>query len=188
METKGYATKMIEKLDRAYNRATRDLTHKALGNDIFIPNILFVSKEEEQTIVDETIKAWANEKEVNLIEITEENSILDNIYESATVEHTTSGAYNSEYFLTHEEKFNMLNTTNTILYFSRIDKMENKLFRSRLMTFMNNQSVTFGDDKVHFVKNILFSVLTISDEMDKDEWREFRNDSEDGFATIRLGD
>ena len=66
--------------------------------------------------------------------------------------------------------------------------MENKLFRRRILSFMNNQSVTCGDNKVHFAKNILFSVLTISDEMDKFDRREFIQDSKNGFAIMRLDD
>lgn len=184
MEPKDYVTKIVERLDRNFKRATRDLKHKEWDNDTFISNVLFVSKEEEQTTVDETIKAWATENEVNLIEITEDNNIL----EMASVNYATGGSLSSYYFLTNEEKFNMLNTPNTILYFSRIDKMENKLFRRRILSFMNNQSVTFGDDKVHFAKNILFSVFTISDEMDKFERREFIQDSKNGFAIVRLSD
>lgn len=188
MENNAYATKIIEKLDRGFERATEDLDDKEWDNDTFIPNILFVSKEDEQTIVDETIKTWAMTNEVNLIEITEDNSILENIYDFATVEFANGRGRGEDYFLINEEKFNILNTPNTILYFSRIDKMENKLFRGRLMHFIKNQSVTFGDDKVYFAKNILFSVLTISDEMDKFDRREFIQDSKDGFAIIRLDD
>ena len=183
MENNAYAAKIIEKLDRGFKRATRDLKHKEWDNDTYIPNVLFVSKEDEQTIVNETIKSWARKNDVNLIEITEDNNILENIYERAIVKFGSD-----EFFLTNEEKFNMLNAPNTILYFSRIDKMEDKLFRRRLMYFIKNQSVTFGDDKVHFAKNILFSVLTISDEMDKFDRREFIQDSKDGFAIIRLDD
>ena len=54
------------------------------------------------------------------------------------------------------------------------------------MRFMNNQTVTFGDDKVYFAKNILFSILTISDEMDKYDYWELRNDGKDGFDTFCL--
>ena len=188
MENNGYVAKIIEKLDRNFKRATRDLKHKEWDNGTFIPNVLFVSKEDEQTIVDETIKTWATENKVNLIEITEDNSILENIYDFATVEFANGEGRSEDYFLINEEKFNILNTPNTILYFSRIDKMENKLFRRRILSFMNNQSVTFGDDKVHFAKNILFSVFTISDEMDKFERREFIQDSKDGFVIVRFDD
>ena len=154
----------------------------------FAPNVLFSSKEDDQTTVDETIKSWAKENDVNLIEITEDNNILGNIWERASVNYATGGSLSSEYFLTNEENFNILNTPNTILYFSRIDKMENKLFRRRILSFMNNQSVTFGDDKVYFAKNILFCVFTISNEMDKFERREFIQDSKDGFVIVRLSD
>ena len=188
MENNAYATKIIEKLDRGFKRATEDLEHKEWNNGTFIPNILFVSKEDGQTIVDETIKTWATENKVNLLEITENNSILENIYDFATVEFANGGGRGEDYFLINEEKFNILNTPNTILYFRRIDKMENKLFRRRILSFMNNQSVTFGDGKVHFAKNILFCVFTISNEMEKFDRREFIQDSEDRFAIIRLDD
>ena len=188
MENNAYVTKIIKRLDRGFKRATEDLEYKEWDNDTFIPNILFVSKEDEQTIVDETIKSWATENKVNLLEITEDNSILENIYDFATVEFGNGGGRGEDYFLINEEKFNILNTPNTILYFRRIDKMENKLFRRNLMYFIKNQSVTFGDDKVYFAKNILFSVLTISDEMYKFDCREFIQDSKDGFAIIRLDD
>ena len=39
---------------------------------------------------------------------------------------------------------------------------------------------------VHFAKNILFSVLTISDTMDKDALRTLIQDSKDGFMRTYL--
>lgn len=187
----GIFAQIIEELNESYNHAKMHIKLKKWDPNCqgaFAPNVLFSSKEDDQTTVDETIKSWAKENDVNLIEITEDNNILENIWKRASVNYATGGSLSSEYFLTNEEKFNMLNTPNTILYFSRIDKMENKLFRRRILSFMNNQSVTFGDDKVHFAKNILFSVFTISDEMDKFERREFIQDSKDGFVIVRLSD
>ena len=145
------------------------------------PDVLIESKENEQTNVDIAIKAWAEKNEINLVEISEENGVLENLWETAT-----EGFLTQSYLRTTEDTFNMLNTPNTVLYFKRIDKMTNKLFRTRLMRFMNNQSVTFGDGKVHFAKNILFSILTISNEMDRCEYRELKNDSKDGFEIFRL--
>ena len=185
METKNcICTQITERLSRSFSHAQEELIDKTWNfnrQGAFSPNIMFTSREEKQTNVDEAIKAWAAENEVNLVEITEENSVLENLWEMAT-----EGNLTAYYLRTTENTFDMLNTPNTVLYFKRIDKITNKLFRTRLLRFMNNQSVTFGDEKVHFAKNILFSVLTISDEMDKYECRELINDSKDGFAIIDL--
>ena len=145
------------------------------------PDVLIESKENEQANVDIAIKAWAAKNEINLVEISEENGVLENLWDVAT-----EGYLSASYFRVTEDTFNLLNTPNTVLYFKRIDKMTNKLFRTRLMRFMNNQTVTFGDDKVYFAKNILFSILTISDEMDKYDYWELRNDGKDGFDTFCL--
>ncbi len=185
MKTKNCTrTQITEDLNERFDHATMHLKLKTWDFDrlgYLSPNVLFEVKEDEQSNVDETIKVWAAEHSVNLVEITEENGVLENLWEMATEGHLTAS-----YLRVTEDIFNMLNTSNTILYFKRIDKMENKLFRTRLMRFMNNQTVTFGDGKVHFAKNILFSILTISNEMDKYDYWELRNDGKDGFDTFCL--
>jgi hypothetical protein len=187
MKTKNcIRTQITEDLNERFDYAKKHLTLKTWDSDrlgYLSPNVLFEIKEDEQANVDETIKVWAAENSVNLVEITEENSVLDNFWEMAT-----EGYLTADYFCANEDVFNLLNTPNTVLYFKRIDKMTNKLFRTRLMRFMNNQSITLGDGKVYFAKNILFSVLTISDNMDKYEYMELKSDSKHGFVTIRLGD
>ena len=60
---------------------TKDIKYKEWNSDNFIPNILFKSKEIEQSNVDETIKVWASKNSVNLVEITEENGVLENLWE-----------------------------------------------------------------------------------------------------------
>jgi hypothetical protein len=175
---------ITEDLNDRFEHAKMHLKLKTGGSDrlgYLSPDVLIESKEDEEANVDTAIKTWAAENAINLVEITEENGIIENLWETAT-----EGYLTKSYLRTTKDTFNMLNTPNTVLYFKRIDKMSNKLFRTRLMRFMNNQSVTFGDGKVYFAKNILFSILTISNEMDKYDYRELENDSKDGFEIFRL--
>lgn len=179
-------TQITEDLNDRFDNAKKHLKLKTWDSDrlgYLSPDVLIESKEDEEANVDTAIKIWAAENAINLVEITEENGVLENLWDMAT-----EGYLTQSYLRTTEDTFNLLNTPNTVLYFKRIDKMSNKLFRTRLMRFMNNQSVTFGDEKVHFAKNILFSILTISDEMDKYDYRELRNDGKDGFDTFCLSD
>ena len=185
MKTKDcICAQITEDLNDRFEHVKMHLNLKTWDSDrlgYLSPDVLIESKEGEEINVDAAIKTWAVENAINLVEITEENGIIENLWEMAT-----EGYLTKSYIRTTEDTFNMLNTPNTVLYFKRIDKMTNKLFRTRLMRFMNNQSVTFGDGKVRFAKNILFSILTISNEMDRYEYRELKNDSKDGFETLRL--
>ena len=141
-------TQITEDLNDRFEHAKKFLKLKTWNSDrlgYLSPDVLIKSKEDEEAIVDTAIKTWATENSVNLVEITEENGVLENLWEMAT-----EGYLTKSYIRTTEDTFNMLNTPNTVLYFKRIDNMTNKLFRTRLMRFMNNQSVTFGDEKVHF--------------------------------------
>ena len=177
-------TKVNSTLTDSYEHAIECLHYKGWdserqGSDS--PNILFVANEDNLIEADSLINSWATENNVNIVEITECNGALSKLQEMAT-----EGYLTQSYISVSEEKFNLLNRPNTVLYFKRIDLMQDDLFRRIMLKFMNNQTVTLGDGRVYFAKNILFSVLTIADNMDKFKRREFIQDSKDGFVITEL--
>ena len=172
------------KLNKSYDRSQKFIKVKkwdSEGQGANSPNVLFIAKEEDQVDMDSVITQWATENNINLVEITESNGMLSKHQEMATVDFATGGSYSTDYIVVSKEKFDLFNTPNTVLYFKRIDDMQDELFRRLMINFMNNQTVTLGDGKVYFAENILFSVLTIADNMDKFKRREFMQDSKDGF-------
>lgn len=71
------------------------------------------------------------------------------------------------------EHFSLINSPKTVLYFKRLDQMTSKVCRQHLLNLMSNHLVTLGDGKIHFAKNILFTIGTIfSKEIDYFEWSE----------------
>ena len=184
MKTNETTTKITAILADSYSHSQENLMYKKWAPECqgaYAPNVLFIAKEEDQVDMDSVITQWATENNINLVEITENNGMLSKHQEMATVDFTTGGSFSTDYIVVSKEKFDLFNTPNTVLYFKRIDDMQDEPFRRLMLNFMNNQTVTLGDGKVYFAKNILFSVLTISDNMDKFKRREFIQDSKDGF-------
>ena len=177
------------KLNKSYERSQKFIKLKKWDPDrqgAYAPNLLFIAEEEDQADMDSVITKWASENNINLVEITASNGMISKHREMATVKFTTGGSYTTDYIVVSKEKFDLFNTPNTVLYFKRIDVVSDEVFRRIMLGFVNNQTVTLGDGKVYFAKNILFSILTISDTMDKDARRTLIQDSKDGIMKIYL--
>ena len=175
---------IIAELSKRYDKAQKFIKRKNWDPDrqgADAPNILFVAKEADLEDVDSLITKWAAENNVNLVEITASNGMISKHQEFAT-----EGYLTQSYISISKENFELFNRPNTIIYFKRIDVVQDELLRRIMLNFMNNQSVTQGYGRVYFAKNILFSVLTISDTMDKDARRTLIQDSKDGFMRTYL--
>ena len=175
---------IFTELNESYDSSQETIGYKEwdpFRQGAYAPNILFIAKEVDMAETDSMIIKWAAENNINLVEITESNGIIGKRQELATEENFTRS-----YISVSKEKFDLFNCPNTVLYFKRMDLVQDEFLRRIMLEFMNNQSVTLGDGKVYFAKNILFSVLTISDTMDKDARRTLIQDSKDGFMRIYL--
>ena len=175
---------IIAELSKRYDKARKIIKRKKWDPDrqgADAPNILFVVKEADIEDINSLISRWAVENNINLVEITASNGMISKHQEFAT-----EGYLTQSYISISKENFELFNRPNTIIYFKRIDLVQEELLRRIMLKFMNNQSVTLGDGKVYFAKNILFSVLTISDTMDKDARRTLIQDSKDGFVRTYL--
>ena len=175
---------IIEDLNVRFAKAIKKQKHKKWqferqGADS--PNVMLISKEEDLQDADNAIVSWAKANNINLVEINENNGILTKYRERATVDN-----FSQSYICVSKEIFELLNHPNTVLYFKRIDTIKDEIFRITLLKFMNNQTVTLGDENGYFAKNILFSVLTVADNSDKYIIRELIQDSKDGFAIKTL--
>lgn len=140
-------------------------------------NVLVSAKPTDLDQVDQTIVDWAKANSVNLV-------VIENGDQSYTkCGHTSiENIHNVAFLSVSEEQLALLNLPNTVLYFKRIDKMEDKMVRRRLLDFMRRHLVTMGDEKVYFAKNILFSIATISNDMDRYEYYELCTvDAKDAF-------
>ena len=159
MKTNETTTKITARLADSYSCSQENLMYKKWAPDrqgANSPNILFISGADNLIDVDCLINSWATENNINLVEITENNGMLSKHQEMATVDFTTGGSYSTNYIVVSKEKFDLFNTPNTVLYFKRIDDMQDERFRRLMLKFMNNQTVTLGDGKVYFAENILF--------------------------------
>ena len=132
--------------------------------------------------VDQAIVAWAKANSVNLV-VVEDGDPTYTRYGYASF-----GNICDEFLSVSKEQLLLLNSSDTVLYFKRIDNMQDKMVRRHLLDFMRTHLVTLGDGKVYFAKNILFSIATISNDMDHYEYYELCTvDAKDAFMDkIRL--
>ena len=144
-------------------------------------NIVVQASEANLLDVDQAIHTWANEHGVNLVVI-EEGDALGTDAAPVNVDNMV---FSTTMVTAEQEK--LLNTSDTVVYLKRIDKIQaaapNQYYR--LLNFMNNQTVTLGDGVAHFLKNILFTVATVSDSIDSYNWMALLTyDGKDGFYRI----
>ena len=140
-------------------------------------NVLISAASEELEEADQTIVDWAKENSVNLV-IIEYGDPAYTQYGHASF----GNIHNIEFVSISNEQFAILNSPKTVLYFRRIDQMRDKMVRRHLLDFMRRHLAILGDEKVYFAKNILFTIATISKDMDHYEKYELCTvDAKDAF-------
>ena len=176
-------TKIYETLDYSFERAKKDLKHKEIDlcNAIFAPNVFFESNDTDS--LNGFVEEWAKENNVNLFVVTE------NGYEIKCATAVVSIDFLTEsYIMPTKEQIEKLNQPNTVLFLKNIDKMQDKSYRRKLLDFMRSFIVAdeSKEESYTFVKNMLFTVATIS-EMKNSEFFELDTmDAKDAFYCIKV--
>ena len=140
-------------------------------------NVLISAASAELEEADQTIVDWARENSVNLV-----------IIEYGDPAYTRFGRasfgniHNIEFMSISKEQFALLNSPKTVLYFRRIDHMRDKMMRRHLLDFMRRHLVMLDDEEVYLAKNVLFTIATVSKDMDHHEKYELKTvDAKDAF-------
>ena len=176
-------TKIYESLNKSKGRAIRDLRLKEMDlcNSVFAPNVLFDAKNVDAANSD--IEEWANENNINLITITENGYEIRNASAYVQIDFMSKA-----YLAPTKEQIKKLNQPNTVLFLKNLHKMEDKIYRRRLLDFMREFIVADDskEEKHTFVKNMLFTAATIG-EMDKNEFFELCTmDAKDAFQHVKI--
>ena len=169
--------KIQASLDEILLDAKTELRLKQVSLDtVHADNVLISATRTDLDQVDQAIVDWAKANSVNLV-VVEDGDPTYTRYGYASFGNIREG-----FLSVSKERLFLLNSSDTVLYFKRIDNMQDKMVRRHLLDFMRTHLVTLGDEKVYFAKNILFSIATISDDMDNYEYYELCTlDAKDAF-------
>ena len=175
--------KIFEELNWAFERATRDCKYREMDDSLFLPNLLFFCKN-NLDLANEVVEKWSKGNDVNFIVVDgNDQRVIRKATEMVTIGHLTK-----DYIAPTKEQIEKLNQPKTILFLKNLNKMEDKIYSSRLFNFMNELIVADNtkEEGYTFVKNMLFVVATVGEMQGRDVFEMCTMDAKDAFSHIML--
>ena len=177
--------KIIEELNWAFERSTRDCKDREINDSLFLPNLLFFCKN-NLDLANEIVEKWSKENDVNFLVIDgNDQSVIRKATEMVTIGHLTK-----DYIAPTKEQIEKLNKPKTILFLKNLDKMEDEIYRRWLFNLMNELIVADNtkEDGFVFVKNLLFVVATVGEMQGRDVFEMGTMDAKDAFMYIDINE